>query len=213
MSAQPTVYVVEDDADVRKSLKWLLRKARLNVETCPSAEQFLNSYDPQTPGCVIVDVRMPGMSGLELQQALAERGWNIPVIVMSGHADVPTAVRAVQAGAMDFLEKPISRQVLLDRIHQAIEQDATVRRERLHRADNQARLARLTPRERQVMDMVVTGQTTKQIARQLDASARTIEVHRARLMKKTRVDSVAELVILAIRCGVHKMSASIGTKQ
>ncbi|MHC4416144.1 MAG: response regulator transcription factor [Planctomycetota bacterium] len=204
MRAEATVFVVDDDADLRESVKWLLQKAGLKVRTHASAEHFLDDYDPETPGCVLIDLRMPGMSGLELQQRMIEREWDSPVIILTGHGDVPMAVRALEAGAAAFIEKPFSREFLLDRIRQALEKDAEDRRRRTRRAEVESRLALLTPRERQVMQLAVAGTTTSQIARGFGVSERTIEVHRSRIMKKMQVDSLADLVVVAMQCGMRE---------
>ncbi len=177
MKPEPTVFVVDDDADLRRSLKWMLRKAGLNVEPFVSAEDFLENYDPDVPGCVLLDLRLPGMSGLQLQDRMIEQQWIAPVIIVSGHADVPTAVAAMQAGAVALLEKPFRRQDLLDRIHDALEKDTAARRNRSKRAEFDARFARLTKREREVMKLMVDGKTTKQIGHQLGTSAKTVEIH------------------------------------
>ena len=206
MEAEATVFVVDDDADLRRSVRWLLRTNGLNVETFASAERFLEEYDPDAPGCVLVDLRMPGMSGLDLQRRIRDNDWPAPVIMVTGHADVPTAVRALEEGAAGFIEKPFSRRRLMDRIQRAIEQDAQVRRERSQRAEIVARLDHLTPRQREVMNLVVAGNMTKEIAARIGASARTVEVHRKQVMAKMQVESLAELVALAVRhdlCGAE----------
>lgn len=202
MRSEATVFVVDDDAAFRQSIHWMLEKAGLSVETFSSAERFLEEYDPGTPGCLLLDVRMGGMSGLDLQQRMAARRWCTPVIIITAYADVPTVLRAMDGGAVAFIEKPFSRRVLLEQIRQAIDQDAETRRRQTERAKAEARFAEVTPREREVMQLVVAGKTTKQIARQLGSSARTIEVHRAHLMKKMHADSLAQLVVLAVRFGL-----------
>ncbi len=203
MKPEPTVFVVDDDADLRRSLNWMLRKAGLNVETFVSAEDFLENYDPDVPGCVLLDLRMPGMNGLQMQERMIEQDWIAPVIIVSGHADVPTAVAAMQAGAVALLEKPFRREDLLDRIHEALEKDTEARRHRSKRAEFEARFAQLTKREREVMKLMVDGKTTKQIGHQLGTSAKTVEIHRSRVMKKMHTQSIAQLVMLAVRCGVR----------
>lgn len=207
MVAEPTVFVVDDDKDLRMSVQWLLWKEGLKVKTYSSAERFLAEYDPQWPGCVLVDLRLTGMSGLELQQKMIERQWTTPIIILTGHGDVPVAVRALEAGAAAFMEKPFKREVLLKRISEALKDDAAARQQRAWRAHVEARLALLTPRERQVMQMVVAGAPTRLIARGLGVSERTIEVHRARMMKKMQADSLADLVVLAVQCGVRHSEA------
>jgi len=175
----------------------MLNKAGLAVESHPSANEFLSEYDPDRPGCVLLDLRMPEMDGLELMHS-----WSIPVIVLSGHGDVPTAVRAMKDGAIDFVEKPAERDVLLDRVHKGIERDARLRRERARRLDVESRLALLTPRESQVMQRVITGQASKEIAYELSISVRTVEVHRSHIMHKMQVNSVADLVLCALEGGI-----------
>ena len=200
MKDDPTVSVVDDDPDLRRSMQWMLTKNGLDVRTYASAEHFLQDYDPDEPGCLILDLRMPG--GLELQQRMRRQKTAPPVIILTGHGDVSTAVRAMEAGALAFIEKPFNRQVLLDRIQQAVERDAEARRHQAECDELESRLAQLTPREREVMQLVVDGKTTKQIARQLGTSDRTIEVHRKHVMKKMGADSLARLVMLAVRCGL-----------
>jgi two-component system, LuxR family, response regulator FixJ len=194
MPPDPIVFVVDDDPAMRKSLRWLIESVGLAVAAFERADTFLLAYDGTQPGCLVLDVRMPGMSGLELQAALAARSLQIPTIVITGHADVTMAVRAVQNGALDFLEKPFSDQVLLDRIRQAIEIDRLerVRRDRQHRIAE--RMARLTSREQEVMRLVVQGKSNKEVAGALALSPKTVEVHRAHVMEKMEVDSLAELI-------------------
>lgn len=205
MTLDPTVSVVDDDADLRRSLNWMLRKAGLNVETFVSAEDFLENYDPEVPGCVLLDLRMPGMSGVQLQKRMIENDWNAPVIIVSGHADVPTAVTVMRAGAVTLLEKPFEREVLLGHIHDAFKKDTKTRRYRSTSAELEARVAKLTARERQVMALIIDGKTTKQIGYYLGASPKTIEIHRSRVMKKMSVESVAQLAMLAARYGLCDM--------
>jgi two-component system response regulator FixJ len=195
---QATVFVVDDDPAVRKSLETLLKSVGLNVETFRSAQEFLAGYDAARPGCLVLDVRMPGMSGLELQRTLRERGLDIPTIIVTGHGDVPVAVRALKDGALEFLEKPFSKQILLEYISQALKRDAAGRDRRGQHQELAARLARLTDRERQVMDLVVAGKVSKEVAAALGLSKKTVDVHRARVMQKLRVESVAELVELVV---------------
>ena len=201
MATEPTVFLVDDNVDVRNSLQWLFRHSGLLVEAFSSAEQFLTGCDRDRAGCVVLDLHMPGMSGLELQQKFIEEDWCTPVIVLTGRADVSTAVRAMEAGAHSFVEKPFDPQVLMTRIHEALEMDADLRGQRSRTATAQKSLALLTPRERQVMRMVVGGASTKDVARQLGVSTRTIEVHRKHIMQKIGVDSLAQLVMVAVRCG------------
>ena len=191
---EPTVFVVDDDAQVRESLCWLIKSVGLEVESYASAREFLDRYDREEPGCLILDLRMPGMGGLQLQQQLTAQGVIIPIIMISAYGDVPAAVQAMKAGAVDFIEKPFTDQLLLERVHQAIERDAQYRRQRRQRADFDARFALLTPRQREVLEMVVAGSATKQIAFQLGISPRTVEVHRSHIMETMQADSVADLV-------------------
>lgn len=198
MPPEPTVFVVDDDPAMRDSLRWLLESVGLQVRTYGTAADFLADRDPAAPGCLILDVRMPGMSGLDLQGELAREGASIPTIVITGHAEVAMAVRAVKAGAIDFIEKPFSDQLLLDRVRQAIEIDRTERAARGRREDARRRVALLTVREREVMLLVVAGRANKEVAAALHLSPKTVEVHRARVMEKMQVDSLAELIRVAI---------------
>lgn len=194
MPPDPTVFVVDDDPAMRDSLCWLLQSVELHVETYPSADAFLAAYDAGRPGCLVLDVRMPGMSGLNLQDELRARHIRLPIIMLSGHAEVPTAVRALKAGAIDFMEKPFSDELLLDRIRQAIDLDREQRDAEAQRAAVAERYALLTPREREVMELVTAGKANKVIAAELGLSPKTVEVHRAAVMDKMRADSVADLV-------------------
>lgn len=198
MNNKPTVFVVDDDQEVRESIRWLIESVDLAVETFGSGQEFLDAYDPDQPGCVVLDVRMPQSSGLELQKKLLARGREIPVIIVSAYGSVPVAVEAMKAGAVDFIEKPFSDQALLDRIHQAIAKDRGVRRRKAKRAEVAARVEVLTAREREVMDLVVVGKATKRIAIDLGISPKTVEAHRARIMQKMAADSLAELVQMAV---------------
>ena len=191
---QSTVFVVDDDPAIRESLRWLIESVGLKVKVFTTANEFLESYDPSLPGCLVLDIRMPGMSGLDLQNELAAREVSIPILIITGHAEVPVAVRAMKAGALDFIEKPFSDQLLLDRIRRAIEKDVEFRQAHSERAEVAARLAQLTPREREVMDLVIAGKANKVIASELGLSPKTVEVHRAHVMKKMQVDSLADLV-------------------
>jgi RNA polymerase sigma factor (sigma-70 family) len=201
METDPTVFVVDDDAAVRESLQWLIKTAGLNVECYGTAQEFLDVYDKSRPGCLVLDVRMPGLSGLDLQEQLGALGMTLPVIIITGHGEVPLAVRAMKGGAIDFLEKPFSDQLLLDRIREAIAKDEQDRQEQARRAQAAERLALLTPREREVMAMVVDGKANKQIAASLQISQKTVEAHRAQVMRKMEAGSVAELVRLAQAAG------------
>jgi RNA polymerase sigma factor (sigma-70 family) len=202
MNPQPIVFLVDDDEAVRDSLSMSLEMAGLRVEGFASAPAFLDAYDPARPGCLVLDVRMPDMSGLELQEILAARRINIPIIFITGHGDVPMSVKAVKAGAVDFLEKPFKKEVLLERIHEALAQDMQARQDEAQRRQLKDLLAHLTPREQEVMALVVGGRSNKEIARQLDISPRTVETHRARIMEKMGAESLPDLVTLAVACGV-----------
>lgn len=194
---QPIVFVVDDDAAARASIENLLHSVGLKVEAFESAGKFLERSLPDVPGCLVLDVRLPRMSGLELQREMAARGIAIPIIFVTGHGDIPMSVEAIKAGAMEFLTKPFRGQVLLDAIHKAIERDRALRGERSRLSELRARFDSLTPREREVMDGVLAGKLNKEIAAGLDAAERTIKIHRANLMRKMGADSVADLVRMA----------------
>jgi len=198
---RPTVYVVDDSPALRKSLRWLIKSAGLTAETYGSAREFLEAYDPTKPGCLVLDVRLQQMSGLDLQAELAARRVPTPVIIVTAYGDVPTAVRALRAGAVDYIQKPFSDQLLLDRIWQAIERDRETRRAEAIRAEVSQRLAHLTPREREVMDGLLAGKTSKEIAVDLCLSVRTVEAHRAQVLAKMQVDSGTKLVRLVLMAG------------
>ncbi len=197
-----TVFIVDDDPAVLKGLSRLLRSAGFTVETFPSSQDFLDHYVPNTPGCLVLDVAMPGLNGLELQQALAAKGNPVPIIFLTGHGDIPMSVQAMKRGAADFLTKPVNDDNLLTAVHAALEKDRVDRRARAEVADIQERLAALTPREREVLEHVVSGQLNKQTAADLGIVEKTIKVHRARMMEKMKVHSVAELVRLAEKAGI-----------
>jgi FixJ family two-component response regulator len=194
-----TVFVVDDDQPVRDGLKLLLRSVGHRVEAYASAQDFLDAYTDDRAGCLVLDVRMPGMSGLELQEKLNERRSILPIIFITGHGDVPMAVETLQAGAMDFLQKPFRDQELLERIARALEKDAVNRRELRELNEIARRFSELTPRERAVMELVVTGKANKVIAGDLDISQRTVEIHRARVMEKTQAGSLAHLIRMVLR--------------
>ncbi len=191
---EPLVYVVDDDEAVRDSLTLLLKAVGLASQTFSSAAQFLHSHDPEQHGCLVADIRMPGLSGLDLQDELNRRGAHIPLIFITGHGDVPMAVDAMKSGALDFIEKPFRDQDLLDRVQQALAWDKERRIENLKTLAIRERLATLTPRETEVMERVVQGQANKVIAMDLGVSQRTVEIHRARVMEKMGIRSVAKLV-------------------
>ena len=203
MKTEPTVYIVDDDESVRRSLRWLIESANLSVETFPSGESFLDHYDPSCPACLILDIRMAGMSGLEVQKELLDRGLGIPVIVMTGHGDVPACTNAFKSGAFDFLEKPADDKVLINLIHEALEADIE-RRRQLRRHPNLAhRLAELSRRELEVMNLIVKGKSQKQIAAELYISFQTVAKHRAKVLTKIGVNNDVELarLILAAKMG------------
>ncbi|MCA9004101.1 MAG: response regulator transcription factor [Planctomycetaceae bacterium] len=191
---EATVFVVDDDPAIRKSLRWLIESVGLKVQTHELASEFLESYSPDIPGCLVLDVRIPGMSGLELQEKLREQGYDIPVIIVSGYGDVPMAVRAMKAGAIDFLEKPVSDQVLLDYIQKGIETDIKNKQNRVQNQDLMERKDLLTRREREVMEYVVAGFSSREIAEKLNVSFKTVEAHRAKIMKKMQAKSVPKLI-------------------
>jgi len=202
------VFVVEDDDCLRQSLQWMLSSSGLQVQAFASAEAFLEHYDPSMSGCIVVDMCMPGISGLELQNKLEQEHWSIPVILMSAFGDVPTAVRAMRAGAIDFIQKPFKQRALLERIEQAFQQDAAVRRRQSQLMEFDRHIDRLTPREHQVMELIIAGHSSKQIAYIWGVSVRTIEVHRSRIMRKMEADSIAELVLMVARSGIAPQSAA-----
>lgn len=199
--SQPTVFIVDDDQAIRSSLQWLIESVGLNVECFSSAEAFLDSYYPGRSGCLLLDVRMPGMSGLELQEYLQQQDIRIPVIIITGHGDVPMAVRAMKSGATDFIDKPFNDELLLDSIRNALSQDEHQRDKQSKLAELAVRLSHLTPREKEVMDMVTLGQSNKEIANTLGVSAKTVEAHRAKVMEKMEANSLAELVRMSILAG------------
>jgi len=203
MSAdRAVVFVVDDDASMRRSLESLLRSVGNDVRLFASAQEFMQAPRPDAPGCLVLDVRLPGMSGLTFQHELAKAGVGLPVIFITGHGDVPMTVRAMKAGAAEFLTKPFDDQVLLDAIDAAIERDRARRRDAASLAVLNARYNGLTEREKQVMKLVVAGWVNKQIAAELGLSLVTIKLHRGQVMRKMLVKSVAELVRMGDRLGV-----------
>lgn len=200
---EPTVFVVDDDPAVLKSLSRLLRASQFNVVTFGSPQEFLERHDPHTPGCLVLDVAMPGLNGLELQETLSVKGSAIPIIFLTGHGDIPMSVQAMKGGALDFLTKPVHDKDLLKAVEAALEEDRIERQSRAELDDIRERLATLTPREREVLIHVVSGQLNKQIAYDLGTVEKTIKVHRARVMEKMKVGSVAELVRLTERAGIE----------
>ena len=200
---QPTVYILDDDASIREALALLIEAAGYKATSFTDAQSFLSAYGNQ-PGCLVLDLTLPGFSGLELQQALAEKGYSIPIIFLTGQGSIPKSVQAIKAGAVDFLEKPVDHATLLKRIREALAIDAKQREESAWLTTLQQRFAQLTPRERQIIALVVGGNTSKEIARLLGISHRTVEVYRARIMSKLQADSVPELVSWAMLCGIDK---------
>ena len=191
------VYIVDDDLSVRRSTERLIRSAGFKVLTFPSAGEFLASAKPEGPACLVLDVRMPGLSGMELQRELAQSGIHIPIIFITGHGDIPMSVRAMKAGAVEFLTKPFRSRALLDAVRAAIERDLSAHKARSETGELRQRYEQLTPREREVMALVVAGQLNKQAASELATTERTIKFHRANIMHKMRAGSLAELVRLA----------------
>jgi len=193
----PAIFVVDDDASVRDAISNLLESVGLHGETFASADEFLNAPRPEVPSCLILDVKLPGRNGLEVQQELQAIGIQIPIVFITAHGDVPMTSRAMKAGAVDFLAKPFQKKDLLDAVTQALERDRVQREEQAEISSLRARVDTLTPREREVMDLVVTGLMNKEAAAELGLSEITIKVHRGRVMQKMEADSLAELVIMA----------------
>ena len=197
-----SVFVVDDDVQVRESLKGLIRSVGLRVEVFASAQEFLRSKRPDVPSCLVLDVRLPGLSGLDLQRRTSEAGLEIPIIFITGHGDIPMTVRAMKAGAVEFLTKPFRDQDLLDAIQQALERDRKARDQRADIEELRSRFASLTPREREVMARVVAGLLNKQIGAELGSSETTVKIHRHQVMEKMGAGSLAELVRMADRLGI-----------
>jgi FixJ family two-component response regulator len=202
MDTEALVCIVEDDEPLRASLTNLLQSVELQVAAFASAQEFLRSPRPEVPSCLVLDVRLPGLSGLELQQRLAADDMAIPIIFITGHGDIPMSVQAMKAGAVEFLTKPFREQDLLDAIHQALARDRHVRTQRAQREDLHRRYRALTPRERDVMALVVTGLLNKQVAGELGTSEAAVKVHRQHVMAKMEAKSLAELVRMADRLGI-----------
>jgi FixJ family two-component response regulator len=197
------VYVVDDEPAVRKALGRLLRSAGLEAETFGSAEEFLGALEREPAGCAILDVAMPGLDGLALQEALASRGIDLPVVFLTGRGDIPMSVRAMKAGASDFLTKPVDGVAFVAAVRRALEKGRSVRQARLEVSDLRRRLASLTPREREVLEGVVAGRLNKQIAGDLGIAEKTVKLHRSRVMAKMTAGSLAELVRFADRAGIR----------
>ena len=198
----PLVFVVDDDASIRDSLRRLITSVGFKVEVFPSARTFLGARRPEVAGCLVLDVRLPGLSGLDLQRELAATNAELPIIFLTGHGDIPMSVRAMKAGAVEFLTKPFREQELLDAIRSAIERDRTMRAERQERSELGRRYASLTPRERDVMAGIIAGLLDKQIAGELGTSEPTVKEQRGHVMAKMQAGSVAELVRIASRLGI-----------
>ena len=194
MSDDFTVFVVDDDRAVRNALALLLKAANYHCQAYDSAQAFLEAFDSDVPGCAVLDIQMPGMSGLQLQQELADSGYEIPVIFLTGHGDVPAAVQALKDGAVDFLEKPINADRLIRCVQRALHKDQSQREASRKKTDNQKRLAKLTPREAEILELVLAGTASKVIAMDLTISERTVEIHRSHIMKKLEVRNLAQLM-------------------
>jgi FixJ family two-component response regulator len=197
------VFVIDDDASMRDAVSRLLNAVGLTVQTFASAREFLAGRLPDVPGCAVLDVRLPGLSGLDLQREMVERGIHIPVIFITGHGDIPMSVQAMKAGAVEFLTKPFRDQDLLDAVRLGIQLDRQGRKERAELAELRDGLRQLTPREREVMSLVVAGLLNKQIALRLGASEKTIKIHRGHVMQKMRADSLADLVRMSQKLGIE----------
>ncbi len=203
MKATGIVFLVDDDPSVRKALARLLRADGFQVETFASAEEFLAYERPDAPGCLVLDLHMPGLNGLQLQRRLQQARADLPIIFITGHGDIPTSVEAMKAGAADFLPKPFENAHLLEAVRQAIARDRQGRKVRAKATEIRQRAESLTPREREVMDLVVTGLLNKQVGRRLKVTEKTVKVHRAQVMSKMEAHSLAELVRMAERLGVE----------
>lgn len=203
MTNEPTIFIVDDDEAVRDSLKALLESAGLKVQAYGSGQEFLNANDPSRSGCLLLDIRMPDMSGLEVQEELVAKQDNLPIIMITGHGDIPIAVKAMKAGAFDFIEKPFKDEVILDSLRRALGLDEQFRRKESSAIDVGARVALLTPRERDVLEQLVIGRQNKVIAFDLGISPRTVEVHRARVMEKMKARSLSHLVRMALAAGIN----------
>ena len=207
VEAEPIVFIVDDDDSVRKSLARLITSVGLKVETFSSANAFLKRDPYDGPACLVLDIRMPGLSGLDLQTELAKAERTLSIVFISGHGNIPMSVQAIKAGAVDFLEKPFEEQDLLDAVHLAIQKDRAAKEKLDELREIQERVESLTPREREVFALVVTGMLNKQIAFEMGISEKTIKVHRARVMQKMQAESLADLVRLAEKLGIGSASS------
>ena len=198
----PIVFVVDDDLSVRRSTERLIRSAGLKVQTFPSAKEFLKHPRIEGPACLVLDVRMPGLSGMDLQRELTQAGIRVPIIFITGHGDIPMSVRAMKAGAVEFLTKPFRSRSLLDAVRAAIERDRSAHKERSETGELRQRYEQLTPREREVMALVATGLLNKQVAGELATTERTIKFHRAHIMQKMHAESLADLVRMTEKLGI-----------
>jgi two-component system response regulator FixJ len=196
----PVIYLVDDEFSIRDSLTLLIKSTGQTIKSYESAEAFLNNYDPTHPGCLLLDVRMPLMSGHDLQDELLNRGISIPIIFISGHAEIPDSAKAFRAGAIDFLEKPFDNTVLLERINEAINKDLALRADLAKKRCIQERLDHLTVREKEVLNLIIKSHSNKESARILNISNRTIDVHRASIMEKMQAENIAQLITMIMHC-------------
>ena len=194
MSDEPIVYVVDDDDAVRDMISWLMESVKLKTDFYTNGRAFLSSFEAGRVACLVLDVRMPEMSGVELQRELKKLDPDLPIIIITGHADVPMAVHAMREGAFDFIEKPFNNQLLLDRVHAAINRSREIHQEKAGAKELENQLAMLTQREREVLNLVISGDTNKSIAHKLDITIKTVEVHRGNMMRKMNASSIADLM-------------------